>query len=793
MALEKVGLGAVLTFDSSTAVAGMGRVRNAMGQFVAQEKAATAATNSMAASLQKLMSSAGNLGSALGNAANQFGQSMRTAGLMALPATAAFGLMGKDAADFEHAMAGVRAIMFDTTDEAFKPLVNEAKRLGMTTIMSAEQAASGMAELARGGLNAKEIMSSVGSVMSMASAEEMELARASEIVINTMQSMGLKAENTAGIANVLALASARTATDIDGLGHAVAQSSSQAFAMGIPLNELVAVLGVLGDSGLRGTLAGTSFTNMLVKLGDPTKQAIKYTKQLGAATYEYENGSVDVIRTLSSYAEGLKNVHSKTEKAAIISEIFGLRGQKAVNAFSQALESGKIVDLVSQLGNEMGKTDGAAQKMAGLRLDSLTSRLTMLKNTIAGFSIEAMNAFMGPWSDGVDAARLGLVGIVEVMAMLNDGTFNSEKAVEKYGATTVSVAQGIADGFRAVSETITEVRNTVVGFFTEVTGQQSPEMIRQFAKIATVAFTIAAFAAPFMIALGGMAYFLTAVIIPLFTSLGPIFAAIGGAGLTAFIGPVLAAIMVLGTAFYLLKDTIMGTFAQVWESAKSGMEFMFEGFQYLVTDVVGLFQGLWNTMRDGFKFIGPLLMAFLRPLAQAIGGVFNLLGHLFGVMAFAFGKLLTMVKVVLRFVLGAFLNSIQWIVQKIIQLADAVGVSSTSLTDLRAFAAQPEFKLIDEGNMGAEAGNAITAQAATDEMAAQKRDGAEPPAVNVDVALEDKRCIEVQNSVALDGREISRNQGKHKQEIHERAGFKAQPWQRRVGLEQGAVPNGGTG
>ena len=48
--------------------------------------------------------------------------------------------------------------------------------------------------------------------------------------------------------------------------------------------------------------------------------------------------------------------------------------------------------------------------------------------------------------------------------------------------------------------------------------------------------------------------------------------------------------------------------------------------------------------------------------------------------------------------------------------------------------------------------------------------------------------VSIKNTMCIDGREVSGRLSKHQQEIQERAGFKTTPWQKRMALEQGAMP-----
>jgi hypothetical protein len=55
-------------------------------------------------------------------------------------------------------------------------------------------------------------------------------------------------------------------------------------------------------------------------------------------------------------------------------------------------------------------------------------------------------------------------------------------------------------------------------------------------------------------------------------------------------------------------------------------------------------------------------------------------------------------------------------------------------------------------------------------------------------AAEKQPCVDNNVRVNLDGQEVARSQSRHKQELKDRAGFKATPWQRRVALEHGGAP-----
>ncbi len=75
------------------------------------------------------------------------------------------------------------------------------------------------------------------------------------------------------------------------------------------------------------------------------------------------------------------------------------------------------------------------------------------------------------------------------------------------------------------------------------------------------------------------------------------------------------------------------------------------------------------------------------------------------------------------------------------------------------------------------------------QAAAEAKD---PPKVKALINLTDNRTVELDASLCVDSDEMAVAGARKKQELQERAGFKATPWQRRQMLEQGSSPKTGT-
>lgn len=162
-------------------------------------------------------------------------------------------------ADFGQAMSTLEAVT-GATGAQVVALSKEAQRLGSTTRFSASQAAEGMIFLARAGFTASEALEAVEGTLQLAQAGGLDLGRAADIASNVLGGFNLNVAETGRVVDVLALAANSANVTVNGLGEALKFAAPTASALGLSLEETVAAIGKLGDSGLAGGLGGRGFS-----------------------------------------------------------------------------------------------------------------------------------------------------------------------------------------------------------------------------------------------------------------------------------------------------------------------------------------------------------------------------------------------------------------------------------------------------------------------------------------------------------------------------------------------------
>lgn len=329
-------------------------------------------------------------------------------------------------ADFEAKMSGLKAVTGATSKE-MKKMTKVARDLGSKTAFSATQAADGMEFLARAGFKTNEIIESIPGVLNLAAAGAIDLGRAADISSNILGAFSLKAEEMSRVVDVMAKTTASANTDIEQLGEAMKLSAPIANSFGVSIEETAAAIGILSNSGLQGTVAGTGLKNVLLKLISPSN---RLKEAMGGLTLK-SDGLVAV----------LKRIRSSGLDSAEAMKIFGKIGGNAFLVLNDGVEGLKELD------KQLKLAGGTAETMAKIKMDNLTG------------------AFLG-FKSAVDEVVLvlGDMGVLEALRRLMDNmatsTRNAGKAMREF-AKSFDTAFGVfgdRDDFSSIDAAIKRER-----------------------------------------------------------------------------------------------------------------------------------------------------------------------------------------------------------------------------------------------------------------------------------------------------------------------------------------------
>jgi len=305
----------------------------------------------------------------------------------------------KEAADFQNKMQAVKAVMADVSEEGFKAMSDEAKRMGATTAATASQAAEALQFLAMAGLDAREATEALSGTLALAQAGNLSMAKAADISTNVLAGLGLEVEELGRVVDVMATAANKSNQSVSELGQAMRIAGPAAKGTNTEMEDMVAFLGGLANAGIKGSNAGHAVKRMLISLLSPTGRAADKLEELNISTEDSEGNFRGLIPIL-------KDLQGRQVDLADATEIFGKYTSTAAIAAAGATND------IEGLQGAFEQASGAAKKMAKTRLDSFLGSLTLLKSAVSGLLISAGEPLLGILAK-IAGAATKLIGIIQ--------------------------------------------------------------------------------------------------------------------------------------------------------------------------------------------------------------------------------------------------------------------------------------------------------------------------------------------------------------------------------------------
>ena len=277
------------------------------------------------------------------------------------------------AGSFEEAMSTVEALS-QANAQDMAALSAEAKELGATTKFTAKESADAMGYMAMAGWDATDMLQGMDGVLQLAAASGEDLAMVSDIVTDSLSAFGLTAKDTAHFSDVLAAAATNSNTNVAIMGETFKMSASVAGALGYSIEDVAVAMGLMANSGVKGSIAGTALRNTFNGL-------LEGVTLTGAAFGEYEYSAIKADGTMKDFGatiDELRGYFDQMTEAERVNNAQAIAGQRGYNGLLAILNA-TDADYAS-LTNSINNCTGAAQRMANVKLDNMNGQLTLMKS-----------------------------------------------------------------------------------------------------------------------------------------------------------------------------------------------------------------------------------------------------------------------------------------------------------------------------------------------------------------------------------------------------------------------------
>lgn len=262
------------------------------------------------------------------------------------------------AAEYQNTMLTAQAILkenykgtnfYGDFDEMTEIVRDVAKR----TKFTAPQAADAARFMAMAGLNIPMINAAISPIADVAVIGDNDLGEVADKMTNIMTAFNLKPQNMRHLADALTKTFTSTNTDMMMLAESMQYAAPMAHLAGANVEEALAMIGIMGNAGIQGSMAGTTLRMMYQNIIKPNKNQAKMWAKLGIKTTDENGHTRNIIDVLSDLRGKLSFKDAKdiegnwkdegTPVAKAVSELFRVTASAGAGTLLENLDKVKAL------------------------------------------------------------------------------------------------------------------------------------------------------------------------------------------------------------------------------------------------------------------------------------------------------------------------------------------------------------------------------------------------------------------------------------------------------------------
>ena len=288
--------------------------------------------------------------------------------------------------NFEKSVSNVKGLS-GASAEDMKELTEKAREMGKTTTKSASEAADAFGFMALAGWNKDQMKEAIQPVLHLSEAGNLDLGRTSDLVTDSMSSLGIGTGDLKGYLDKVAKTASSSNTNIDAMMEAFLEFGGTAKNRGIAHDEASALIGVLANRGVKGSEAGNALNSVLQNLTMGNGIAGTAMKKLNLSAYDAQGN-------FKGYANVLKELNDKIKDLSQEEQDYylGAIGGKTRMSELQHLLSG-VSGEYDELKDKVANSNGALEEMANIMNDNIYGDVKALQSAFESVQLDFMDKF----------------------------------------------------------------------------------------------------------------------------------------------------------------------------------------------------------------------------------------------------------------------------------------------------------------------------------------------------------------------------------------------------------------
>ena len=243
------------------------------------------------------------------------------------------------AIDYSNIMESAHSILrvadsdLKTFETRFDSMARHVRKIGIDTKYTAVEIAGAVKYLSMAGMNIETINKSIRPITNLALIGDNDVSYIADLATNIMAGYDIHNDSMDSVADIISSTISRSNVNIVEMAEAYKMAAGYLRMAGVDFTESSAAIGLLGNMGLKGTLAGTSLRALSTRFAKPTKEAQEVLDRLGIRFTEMRDIEGVQVEKLRPIADIFEELNKKGASMADVQAIFGKIGGNAAMMF----------------------------------------------------------------------------------------------------------------------------------------------------------------------------------------------------------------------------------------------------------------------------------------------------------------------------------------------------------------------------------------------------------------------------------------------------------------------------
>lgn len=243
------------------------------------------------------------------------------------------------AIDYSNIMESAHSILrvadsdLKTFETRFDSMARHVRKIGIDTKYTAVEIAGAVKYLSMAGMNIETINKSIRPITNLALIGDNDVSYIADLATNIMAGYDIHNDSMDSVADIISSTISRSNVNIVEMAESYKMAAGYLHMAGVDFTESSAAIGLLGNMGLKGTLAGTSLRALSTRFAKPTKEAQEVLDRLGIRFTEMRDIEGVQVEKLRPIADIFEELNKKGASMADVQAIFGKIGGNAAMMF----------------------------------------------------------------------------------------------------------------------------------------------------------------------------------------------------------------------------------------------------------------------------------------------------------------------------------------------------------------------------------------------------------------------------------------------------------------------------